>query len=353
MKKNLLTLLFLTSFSSFAQYTLIPDLNFEKALIDKGIDTGSPDGKVLTASINNLNDLEVSSKNITDLTGIQDFKALRFLYCGSNQLTSLDVSQNTALILLFCGSNQLTSLDVSKNIVLEVLLFDLTQITSLDISKNLALTQLYCHSNQLTSLDVSKNIVLNTLYCPSNQLTNLDISKNTALKDLVCNENKLTSLDISKNTALTRLYCPTNQLTYLNLKNGNNTNFDTTYRSNFKSNPNLSCIQVDDVSYSNTLWADFKDANATYNTTCPTLGIEESIFASLSLYPIPAKEVLHIDNITLEKATLYDALGRQVKTAAFNNTTSNTIPVSNLPKGMYYIYLQSEGATAVRKVSIE
>ena len=39
----------------------------------------------------------------------------------SNQLTSLDVSNNTALTYLDCGNNQLTSLDVSNNTALEYL----------------------------------------------------------------------------------------------------------------------------------------------------------------------------------------------------------------------------------------
>ncbi|HIE73591.1 MAG TPA: hypothetical protein EYQ06_04875 [Flavobacteriales bacterium] len=36
------------------------------------------------------------------------------MYCDSNQLTSLDVSNNTALTHLFCFSNQLISLDVKN-----------------------------------------------------------------------------------------------------------------------------------------------------------------------------------------------------------------------------------------------
>ena len=38
---------------------------------------------------------------------------------GNNQLTELDVSQNTALTDLLCSGNQLTDLDVSKNTVLK------------------------------------------------------------------------------------------------------------------------------------------------------------------------------------------------------------------------------------------
>jgi len=41
------------------------------------------------------------------------------LWCFNNQLTSLDVSNNTALINVMFNNNQLTSLDLSNNSLLE------------------------------------------------------------------------------------------------------------------------------------------------------------------------------------------------------------------------------------------
>ena len=139
------------------------------------------------------------------------------LNCLWNQLTSLDLSQNTALTTLLCIENQLTSLDVSNNTALTELDCSNNQLASLNVSKNTALTELDCGSNQLTSLDVSKNTALTELYCDSNQLTSLDVSKNTALTKLGCYNNQLTSLDVSKNTALEGLYCSETQLTSLNI----------------------------------------------------------------------------------------------------------------------------------------
>jgi Secretion system C-terminal sorting domain len=380
MKKRLFTVLLFASLASYAQqYTLIPDVNFEKALISLTLDSDAPDGKVLTAKINTLTYLNVSSKNIVDLTGIQDFVALKKLHCYSNQitsidlsnnialtnlicsnnpLTSLDVSNNIALVLLYCNSNQLTSLDFSKNMALKTLECNHNRLTGLDLKNNTALKYLNCFSNQLTSLDISKNTKLVNLHCNSNQLTSLDVSNNIDLFDLYCYSNQLTSLDISKNIHLLTLNCADNQLTYLNIKNGKNAYFATEVvfgpsPSNFKSNPNLTCIQVDDANYSNNKWAAIKDATATYSTNCPTLGVEEATFATIALYPVPTQGVLHIDNIVLEKATLYDALGRKVTatlTAAGNN---NTIDMASLPIGIYYVYIQAAGATAVRKIVLE
>jgi len=128
--------------------------------------------------------------------------------------------------------------------------------------------KLYCYGNSLTSLDVSKNTALTTISCYNNKLTSLDVSKNTALAYLYCRSNALTSLDVSKNTALIKLNCSENTLTNLNVANGNNkkiTSFVTI------KNPNLTCIQVDNVDYSTAKWT-IKggniNANATFNLKC-------------------------------------------------------------------------------------
>ena len=44
-----------------------------------------------------------------------------YLYCYNNALTTLDVSNNTALTVLSCDYNKLTELDVSNNIALTLL----------------------------------------------------------------------------------------------------------------------------------------------------------------------------------------------------------------------------------------
>ena len=306
MKTKLLVLLFLASLTTYAQYTTIPDVNFENKLIALGIDSGVADGKVLTNNVNKLTSLDVSSSSIADLTGIQDFTALTSLYCYSNQLTTLDVSKNVALTSLSCNTNQLTSLDVSKNVALTYLNCNINQLTSLDVSKNVALTRLDCESNTLTTLDVSKNVALIELYCYSNKFAILDVSNNIALRYLYCNSNniatldvstnvslnylncsnnQITSLDVSKNVALTSLYCYTNKLTSLNLKNGKNTLLTSAY-INFKSNPDLKCIIVDDAAYSNTNWSSKKDATAFYSpydcslvTQIPDANFEDKLIA--------------------------------------------------------------------------
>lgn len=233
----------------------------------------------LSIGDNQLTDLDVSKNlalkslyfhnNQIDSINVSKNTLLKFLYLPGNKITDLNVSKNTALVHLTCSSNLLTTLDLSQNTALEDLICDHNQITELDISKNILLNGLYCNSNKLTALNTSKNTNLVRIECDSNKITRLDTSNNPLSGGLNCSFNLLTSLDISKNTSLNYLKCASNQLINLNLKNGNNTKFiNTTMVDNLKNNPKLTCIQVDDVAYANKNWMNAKDSWATYNTSC-------------------------------------------------------------------------------------
>ena len=140
--------------------------------------------------------INVNFMNIRSLKGIEFFPNLTELYCVSNQLTELDMSQNKELQKLDCVGNQLTELDVSQNKKLKKLHCSANQLTELDVRSNTALEQLSCDENQLTELDVSNNTALMKLYCWKNQLTELDLSQNSKLEDLDCRNNQLTSLNV-------------------------------------------------------------------------------------------------------------------------------------------------------------
>ena len=171
------------------------------------------------AAIENVTSLDVSEKNLSDLSGIEYFINLISLDCKKNNLTSLDVSNLTKLTALTCNDNQLASLDVSSLTKLSILYCQNNQLKTLDVSQNTALWNLNCSNNQLTELNVSKNPKLQTLSCANNQLTTLDIEKNTSLSTLYCNNNQLAELSVSKNTMLTKLYCYANRMSELDVTN--------------------------------------------------------------------------------------------------------------------------------------
>ena len=137
--------------SCIYSYTFIPDDNFEQALINLGYDN-ILDDSVNTLVIQAITTLDISGNNINDLTGIEDFISLTELECEQNNLTSLNLSNNTALTILKCWNNNLTSLDLSGNTDLTTLWCFYNQLTSLDLSGANALTVMRCDDNQLTSL---------------------------------------------------------------------------------------------------------------------------------------------------------------------------------------------------------
>ncbi|WP_100613657.1 T9SS type B sorting domain-containing protein [Confluentibacter citreus] len=238
--KTLLTLILipLNFCIGISQNTFVPDDNFERALIELGLDTAPLDDFVLTANIRGVTSLNLRDKNISDLTGIEDFAALSVLNCDENNLTSLNISQNTNLTQLFCRDNQLTSLDTSQNTNLNILWVESNQLTGLDLSRNNRLISLITNNNPLNVLDVTNNRDLRVLYCENNQLSNLDITRNVSLKffnvnnnsltslntsnnieltEMACGDNLITALDISKNINLVYFWCPKNQLTNLDV----------------------------------------------------------------------------------------------------------------------------------------
>jgi Leucine-rich repeat (LRR) protein len=215
----------------FGQNVNIPDTNFKAYLVGEPSINTNGDSEIQVSEANSFNgSINCTNMNIADLTGIEYFTDLITLYCSNNQLTTIDLSQNTALDYFACDENQFTTIDVSQNTSLTSLICNYNQLTSLNLSGATALTTLHCGWNQLTNLDVSQNIALTTLGCLYNQLTTLDVSNNTSLDVLNCAENQLTSLDVTNNWNLTQFSCPYNQLTSLDVTNNwNLTGFSCHY----------------------------------------------------------------------------------------------------------------------------
>ncbi|EAC6063224.1 TPA: MucBP domain-containing protein [Listeria monocytogenes] len=164
-----------------------------------------------------LTSLDCHNSSITDMTGIEKLTGLTKLICTSNNITTLDLSQNTNLTYLACDSNKLTNLDVTPLTQLAYLNCDANKLTKLDVSQNPLLTYLKCSRNSLAALDISQNIQLTQLYCNVNKITKLDVMPHNQLTLLNCSNNKLTNLDVSHNMLLTNLYCEFNSLAVLDL----------------------------------------------------------------------------------------------------------------------------------------
>ena len=120
-----------------------------------------------------VKELNLSGLGISNLKGIEFFLNLEKLDCSNNNITHLNLSQNTKLTQLNCQNNQLVQLVVTGCS---------------------ALIYLYCNDNQLQELNVSGQTNLLTLDCNNNKLTTLNLENNTQLLGLKCYDNLLTSL---------------------------------------------------------------------------------------------------------------------------------------------------------------
>jgi hypothetical protein len=337
---KLLLLLLAFPIIGFGQNVSIPDPNFKAYLVGNSAINTNGDNQIQVSEASAFNgEIVCGYLNISNLTGIEAFTALTELYCAGNQLTSLDVSGCTALTSLLCHSNLLTSLDVSTCS---------------------ALTVLGCSDNNLTSLDVSGCTALTSLLCQSNLLTSLDVSTCSALTVLVCRNNSLTSLDLSGCTALTYLDCTYNQLSCLNISNGNNINIfwndEGYYDFHTYNNPNLSCIEVDDVAWSNANLANPNNIDSTasfsLNCNCSGAGISDiNERNTLMIYPNPTNGDFTITGLelvgTVSSLSLTDMNGKAVKVL---DTKATKFSMASIKPGVYFLNILSENKQEVLKI---
>ncbi len=355
-RKSVIPVLFLIVFLAnntglvYAQITLIPDPKFEQELINLGLDVAPVNGNVPRSNISGVRSLDVANKNITDLTGIQDFVSLQSLACNNNNLTRLDLTKNIALKSLLCDRNQLIDLDVSKNTALTNLSCTNNRLTSLDVTKNILLGSFYCDDNQLQVLDLTKNTALIALGCSTNFFTSLDVSKNTVITALSCDRNKLTSLTISKIALLTSFSCSDNLLTTLDVtKNSslyffscfNNllSNLDVTKNTNLRT---LDCAgnQLSNLDLDN-------------NPELIYLRCQDNRLTKLDISKKKSLTELRCNNNLLSCLNIRNGFNRNITVMnATNNANLSCIQVDDAMEAAGYNGWSKDGATQYNNVCI-
>ncbi len=237
-----------------AQNVNIPDTDLKAALLshDPVIDTND-DGEIQVGEAEAFTGmLNLRSKSISDATGLEAFVNLTKLEIGSNQLTELDISANTALTTVFCAFNSITTLDLSQNTLLDTLGVQGNDLTSLDVRNNTALQSLFFSNNEISNFQFPANFstTLKALWYGGNPISNtFDFTQFAGLEVLECSSSGLTTLDISSMANLRQLFCGSNPLTSLDLTqnpellilvSNNNPGLDIA----FASNPKLEVLNV-------------------------------------------------------------------------------------------------------------
>lgn len=220
----------------------IPDQNFEQRLLTQGVDTdGEINGQIWLEDALKATTLELFSSDeqakITNLTGIEAFKNLKFLSVDNNALQTISLSENTILERLTLNSNQLTTVDLSANTELISVTIDWNDLVEINLNANTKLQNLSLKANQLQSLDVSQNTELEKLDVIVNELTSIEglnaatklRTLNLAWNDLIeldlnlpaleglnIEQNLLTSLKVDGCTSLEYLLATQNQIVTLN-----------------------------------------------------------------------------------------------------------------------------------------
>ena len=210
--------------------TYVPDNNFEQALITLGYDDVLDDS-VLTNNISSVKVLNIEWKSIQSLQGIQDFKYLEELDVRTNKLSTLDVTRNVYLKKLLIDNKQIpsenyntiSSLDLSNNSALQVLSIMDNKFISIDVTRNINLLELYIgnnHStanNSISGVDLSKNTKLTVFKANMIPMSTINLSANPLITDLGLTSMPITSVNLSGLTSLVSLNLGGTQITNLDL----------------------------------------------------------------------------------------------------------------------------------------
>ncbi len=227
MKKLVVIIVFIIfPFIIFGQIVNIPDPVFKARLLSHTvvIDTNG-DGEIQESEAAALIDpLLVFSPNgdpnrIQDLMGLGAFTNISSLAAFDNNITNVDLTNNTQLENIGLNLNQLQSIDVSLLENLKLLLLQSNQLSTIDVSNNLELFHLGISFNPINTLNVSNNALLQYLFSAGCNLSEIDVSNNIALLSLNLGSNDISILNVENNILLTSIEAPNTLITSLNLSN--------------------------------------------------------------------------------------------------------------------------------------
>lgn len=325
----------------------------------------------------------------TSLKGIEEFKNLQKLNVAGNNhvqgpLTSLDLSQNTALKKVWIFNNNISDLNISGCEEIEDMNCSNTLITDLDLSYR-TLKNVNCSNcSQLSTLKLQGSSVSNTINwenCPeiknfvfsgatianwpsgmftgmtnltlvnldgSNYTGTLDLSNKQYLQSIMAGNTDITAINTNNSTALYYFDCSNSKVTSLL--------FDKLHNINM-----LSCINCTDLQ---TLQITECDVNSVYWTECSGLKtlnlggttITDWPAAGFSVFPALQTLVLHYTNYNsaldltgntaLEKLQCIDAGITSINVSGLSNLTEISCAGNNLTSG-----LNLSGLAALRNLS--
>lgn len=282
--------------------THVPDNVFEQRLIDNGWDDVL-DNYVATPNI--IFQIILDVTGVKDLTGIEDFASLRYFYCRN-----------------------------SPNLEGE-----------LDLTNNLNIEAVYVNNSKITNLNLSTNSALQYVSTEDNLLTNISLPTDADLISAQFDNNNLTNLNFSNYPSLERLELDNNMLTSLNLANGNNNDLNI---FSAIGNPDLSCIEVSNVSFATNNYTQV-DSGVVFSTDCASLSIDDFEIETFSFYPNPATSILNIKAKQDYNYLLVDVAGKIVALGELV-LGDNIINLRKFESGVFFLQVTNQQTIFTKKI---
>ena len=111
------------------------------------------------------------------------------------------------------------------------------------------------------------------------------------------------------------------------------------------------CIEVDNATYSTANWTDIDPASTFVNNQaeCSTLTNQEFEQVDFSVYPNPVNNIL---NVSVQKEASFKliTINGQVNKQGQLQTGENTLNVSNLSNGLYFLQVKTPKSISTKKI---
>ena len=300
--------------------------------------------------------------NAIELLDLRKNLKLRRLVVSDNRLTALDVTNNTQLVAIEAVDNEIDAIDLGNNPLLHTLTISDNKLKTLDLGINVNLRWLRAERNQLRSVlfgesgllqlvEVGKNQLtflklldfplLIELSAANNQLEWVDIPASHELQQLNLSHNSLEGgLDLSNLPRLRILWLDHNLLSTLSISNGSNHLISNAYNINLIDNPNLNCVEVDDIAFANRMFT-LRDAHTLYSEDCSGSRIgdeqiaEDGLFDEISVYPNPTADYFTVSAELQGVLVIYNSAGAKVKEVKLDG--ESLVNISEQNEGVYLL----------------
>jgi len=331
----------------------------------------------------NLKSFAIGGTNIEEID-INNNKDITRLVLNDTKISEVNLSNQINLDTLILKCSKITEVDLSKNLKLEVLWIAGSDFTNIDISNNVNLKEFDSSFNfNFSNVDFSNNPDLRSIYLRINNLNSLDISKNPKLEQLIFFDNNIDSIDLSNSPNLINFSGSGNMLKQvdfslcpniegIDLVSNNlerliivNTNLDIPNgRLNIESNYgslNYICADQEDSMAISNLLSFLYYSGVTVSDECPdaysnlinSTNNETANYIPLKIFPNPAYEYITIDcQEEIHSIEIINENAQVVKKTETNQSTFNSLNISTLESGFYFIRAYTRNGLLTKKLYV-